>query len=422
MGVSPAAISQLSQNGADGTYATDNYMGFKFDLAVAAGGLAAGTHEFKVGSGTLPPAPIEDTQKFIAEFMLNRANHILSNQPDMIGYLDGTNSSGGGPLGYLGINGNDDGSTVAFSSSLSKMDRARAESLERLATRRVSDAYDALSFAAEPPNATFGADLANNSHRSTRKFDIWTEIYGSTTNSGDNDSFFWVGYLGAHYFVTRDLIIGGLVQVDWADEENGATGSSADGKGWMIGPYIAGRITGTGLNYEARAAWGRSDNSVSPLGTYSDEFETERWLASFKLKGDYMLDMVTFRPFVSVSYFEEEQESYTDSLTNIIPSQTISLGEVRFGPEFIRDIALADGSLLRPSIGVSGVWNFGVEEGASPQGYALGNDDLRARLDAGFSLTNPYGMMIRAAAYYDGIAIDEYESMGGNVSVSLPIR
>ncbi|MEH6726685.1 MAG: autotransporter domain-containing protein, partial [Hyphomicrobiales bacterium] len=334
---------------------------------------------------------VEDTQKVIASFMLNRASQILANQPDLIGFLEGTNSDGGGPLGYLGINGNDAGMDLSFSSSLSKVDRARAESLQQLATRRVSNAHNALTFAAETPNVANGGDLAGNGYMPTRKYDIWTQIYGSTTHAGDSDSSFWIGYLGAHYFVTPDMIIGGLVQVDWADEENGTSASSADGKGWMIGPYIAGRITGTGLNYEARASWGRSSNNVSPLGTYTDEFETERWLASFKLKGDYMLDMVTFRPSVSVSYFEEEQESYTDGLSNIIPSQTVSLGEVKFGPEFIRDIALSDGSLFRPSIGISGVWNFGIEEGASPQGYALGNDDLRARLDVGFSLSNPHG-------------------------------
>jgi len=365
---------------------------------------------------------VEDTQKVIASFMLNRASQILSNQPDLIGFLEGTNSDGGGPLGYLAVNGNDDSIELAFSSSLSKVDRARAESLQQFATRGVSDADNALTFAAETPNVAYGGDLAGNGYMPTRKYDIWTQIYGSTTSAGDSDSSFWIGYLGAHYFVTPDMIIGGLVQVDWADEDNGTSGSSADGKGWMIGPYIAGRITGTGLNYEARASWGRSTNNVSPLGTYTDEFETKRWLATFKLKGDYMLNTVTFRPSVSVSYFEEEQESYTDSLSNIIPSQTISLGEVRFGPEFIRDIALSDGSLFRPSIGISGVWNFGVEEGASPQGYALGDNDLRARLDAGFSLTNPNGMMMSAGAYYDGLAIDEYESMGGKVNVSIPIR
>lgn len=50
----PAAnILYLSQDGADGSWSTDNYIGFKFELGTAAGGLSAGWHEFKIGSGTL---------------------------------------------------------------------------------------------------------------------------------------------------------------------------------------------------------------------------------------------------------------------------------------------------------------------------------------------------------------------------------
>ncbi len=393
------------------------------EVAAAVAKDAAGNDNTAATPVTIGNTIVEDTQKDIASFMLNKASQILSNQPDLTGFLHGTNSGGGGgPLGYLGINGNDDNMDFSFSSSLSKVDRARAESLQQLATRRVSDAHSALTFAAEAPNAAYGEGLAGNGYMPTRKYDIWTQIYGSTTSAGDSDSTFWIGYLGAHYFVTPDMIIGGLVQLDWADEDNGSTGSSADGQGWMIGPYIAGRITGTGLNYEARASWGQSSNNVSPLGTYTDAFETERWLASFKLNGNYKLDSVTFRPSVSVSYFEEEQKSYTDSLTNTIPSQTVSLGEVRFGPEFVQNIALADGSLLQPSIGVSGIWNFGVDGGANTQSYALGTNDLRARVNAGFSLSNPNDMVFSASAFYDGLGIEDYESMGGRATLSIPIR
>jgi hypothetical protein len=47
-------ITNFEQNGADETYATDNYMGFKFTLAVAAGNLSAGPHEYRIGSGEMP--------------------------------------------------------------------------------------------------------------------------------------------------------------------------------------------------------------------------------------------------------------------------------------------------------------------------------------------------------------------------------
>lgn len=47
-------ISGLSQDGANGTFAGDDYIGFRFSLTEAAGGLSAGVHEYKVGSGSLP--------------------------------------------------------------------------------------------------------------------------------------------------------------------------------------------------------------------------------------------------------------------------------------------------------------------------------------------------------------------------------
>lgn len=55
LGVSLSDVPVLSQNGPDGTYGTDDYIGFKFTLLTAAGGLTAGEHEYKVGTGSLAP-------------------------------------------------------------------------------------------------------------------------------------------------------------------------------------------------------------------------------------------------------------------------------------------------------------------------------------------------------------------------------
>lgn len=47
-------IVNLQTNGADGTFAEDDYIGFTFTLKNAAGGLSAGAHEYKIGSGSMP--------------------------------------------------------------------------------------------------------------------------------------------------------------------------------------------------------------------------------------------------------------------------------------------------------------------------------------------------------------------------------
>jgi outer membrane autotransporter protein len=255
-----------------------------------------------------------------------------------------------------------------------------------------------------------------------RRYDVWTEVHGAHSSTDEIESDYWIAYLGAHYFVSPDFILGGLVQFDWTDEEDNEAGTSADGFGWMAGPYLAGRIAETSIAYEARAAWGRSDNDVSPFGTYTDDFETERWLLSGKVQGSFNIDTLTITPSVRVSYFEETQESYTDSLTNKIPEQTVSLGEVKFGPEFSQTFVLDDGSIFTPNFGVFGVWNFDIEENDTSEPVPLGDDDLRARLDAGLSFTNTMGWIFSASGYYDGVGVDDYNAFGGKLRLSIPLE
>ncbi|MCB1385972.1 MAG: DUF11 domain-containing protein [Nitratireductor sp.] len=432
---------------------------------------------------------VDETQRIIAQFMLNRANFLLGNQPDIISMLEGNHGSGGGPLGHLSVDGNEDGMDVAFATSLSKVDEAKANELrKRLAERSLDDrgpgysglpgtsqaavesrkirmvgdtadggapamletrrltaasAADKAPATAPKNDAEAGATLAERmapeasesgvyaadagnlgayAAMPQRRYDIWTEIHGARASAGDTDSSYWVGYLGGHYFVSPDFLIGALVQFDWADEDNDAANSSVSGHGWMAGPYLAGRIAGTTLAYEARAAWGRSDNDITPFGTYTDHFETERFLVSGKVQGSLQFDSVTVTPAVRVSWFKETQESYVDSLSNTIPEQTISLGEVRFGPTFSRTIALADGTMVTPSIGISGVWNFDIDTAAATQSSVAGTNDLRARADFGLSMVNSLGWTLNASGYYDGIGVDGYEAVGGKLKLVIPIQ
>lgn len=386
---------------------------------------------------------VEETQRVIANFMRNRATHMLNNQPDIGGFIDGTANNGGGPLGDLSLNGNDEGLTLAFSSSLSRVqneiDKRLMAALAPEADQRVAQAHVdknpaqsgssygmALGNEQTLPESdeTYAADAGpfHGSGGSQRRFDVWTAIHGANANAGSSESSFWVGYFGAHYFVSPDLLVGALAQIDWADETDSAANSNADGLGWMIGPYMAARLGGQNLFMEARAAWGRSQNDVSPLGTYTDEFETSRWLARGRIYGRYNFGEVTVEPSVAVTYFEETQESYTDSLANTIPQQTISQGELRFGPSFERMIALGDGAYLTPKFGVTGVYNFGISNGASSQGFALGDEVLRARVDGGLAFVNALGWSLLLEAYFDGIGADDYDAWGGKARLTIPVH
>ena len=264
----------------------------------------------------------------IASFLTNRAFNILSNQPDLVGFVNGQNTGGN-----LSANGNGQGLTLAFSTSRSKILAAQAQSRIDAVFDTNPSSSNPLKDDAEtgsPQNAFAYASVKNTDIRRTDTkaygfnptagmWDVWAEIYGSTSSAGNTDSSLWVGYLGAHYFTSENTLVGILGQLDWADETNSNQGSQADGFGWMVGPYIAGKFSDQNLFYEARVAYGQSDNDISPLGTFTDSFDTKRWLASGKLSGQYEVSDLTIRPEIRISWYEETQEAYTDSLSNLVP-------------------------------------------------------------------------------------------------------
>lgn len=397
----------------------------------------------------------EETQLVIADFLQNRANHIIGTQPSMIDQFTGESGSGGGPLGLLAIDGNEAGMTLAFATSRSKF-------LSGMAQGRVNQAFDTSSSANSPPSsvmhytqdANAGVEALNKAQVEiddavldeveenlvqfgdrqeaaeaygtvadrTGDWDVWTEIYGARGSSGTSDSSLWVGYVGAHVFISADTLVGIMGQLDWADESNSAVNSKADGFGWMVGPYIAGRIPGQNLYYEARASWGQSDNDVSPIGTFTDSFDTERWMVMAKIQGAWEMGDFTIRPQTQVTYFEETQESYTDSVGTFIPSQTVSLGEIRFGPVIDWERVLDNGVVFKPSLGVAGVFNFNTSNNNATQGFLLGDNDLRARVEAGISVTTPTGVILAAAGFYDGLGISGYDAYGGTLRLTVPVN
>ena len=423
-------------------------------IAAAVAKDAAGNDNLAAADVTVTGTVVQITKERITSFLTNRANHILNNQPDLTGFITGQNISGGGPLGFLAINGNEGSQNVRFATSRSKILAARdggssAETslISPTAQQRIDAAFgqpeatdlaknvdghllgfapaeDGKAIAAADDGTTLGfgeADGAAAARAGT--WDLWTELYGARSNADTTTSSLWVGYVGVHYFVDNNNVVGFLGQFDWADESDASANSSADGAGWMIGPYIAGQFKDQNLFYEASIRYGQSDNTISPIGTYTDSFDTTRWMASGKLSGQYKYGDITIRPEASVTWYEETQEAYTDSLSNAISETTVSLGEFRFGPSFEQTMTLDNGTIFTPSFGLAGVYNFDLNDNAASQGTTLGDDQLRARISAGFAATNPdNGITLTLSAYYDSIFITDYETYGGRARVTIPLN
>jgi len=392
---------------------------------------------------TLPTVNAAEIQRAVARFMQNRASSLLNNQPDIGGFIDGSFVNGGGPLGNLGLVANTQNLDVRFLTSLGHLWQ-QIDSTNSLASnpgvehRNIGSLLPAnQQDLSGSSNATVGSNLfptqnayasrlnsqngENLSASQQRGYDVWFQMAGSRTSAGNANNNFWVGYLGGHVFFSPNLLVGGLVQMDWAEETNDTAATSADGKGWMVGPYLAAKHSDRNLFLNARVAYGRSDNDLTVSNTEGN-FQTERWLVNAKLAGLLEYGNLNVRPALSASYFSETQESYTDNASTFVPSQRISQGELRFGPTFSYESELDGDMTLRPEFGVNGVWNFDVSNGAATTGSVLGTGSVRAGLDAGVVLISPGKFRFKLAGDYDGLGADDYYSYGGSAKIVIPLQ
>jgi len=314
----------------------------------------------------------QTTQDEISDFLQSQANAILGTTPNVIGYLNG----GGVASRNFNLNATNGDFRLNFNGSL----------------------------------------LTTGSTKNfTGKTDVWASLLVTRSEASTTAGEFAIGYLGAHRFVSENLLVGGMVQFDYGSETDSATTSSGAGRGFMVGPYIAGKIGTTGLAFEAQARWGRSINTISPIGTYSDEFETERWMARVRLEGSQISGKTTITPNINIAYFGERQAAYTDSLSNAIAAQTITLGEAVIGSEFKRNFILADGNFVQAHFGVSAVTNFSATSTSSSQAFPLGNGRIRGRVNIGAATTTQNGWSLSARGFFDGIGVSGYQSYGGTL-------
>ena len=213
---------------------------------------------------------------------------------------------------------------------------------------------------------------------------------------------------------TDRLVIGLLGQMDWTDEDETSGGTGFEGVGWLAGPYIAARLH-EHLIVDGRLAYGASRNDVNPIGDYKDEFDTHRWLVRGQLTGDFPFRALTLNPFIKIVYFRETQESYRDTPGNTIPSQTMALGHLNFGPEIKADLNLDGGYRVSPHLSVSGVWEF-----ERPDEDA-GEDAWRARLGGGLDVGMPRGWTFSLEGFYDGLGQEHADAWGASLILAIPL-
>lgn len=311
------------------------------------------------------------------------------------------------PFSLNGSTDDEGGGRFAFATSLAQM-RQAAES-------KSSEAPMGLGAL---PHAPADRKASNSG------LDIWAEgvvsYYSDKAIGTKQQGHAALLFVGVDYPIHPGILVGALVQLDWLNERT-PLGISASGEGWMAGPYVSARLT-RNLFFDARAAWGRADNQIDPLGIYTDDFSTERSRLSAKLTGKWLFGQLQFRPSAEVVYFHETQKAYINQINILIPEQSVSLGRVIAGPEIGYRFRERDGTTFEPYVGVKGIWDFEKTADMSVDGIAVGNDPFRAMLELGATYVAPSGVYLRASVAYDGIGNNDFHAYYGRGSLTVPLN
>ncbi|MCE8007470.1 autotransporter outer membrane beta-barrel domain-containing protein, partial [Aestuariivita sp.] len=383
-------------------------------------------------------ADILQTQEVIASFVTNRADRIVSSQPDLVDRLKG---GGGTASNSFSFNATPNSRTTTFQFSY----RALQKKLKAAASQRYvaltpaeteqslfSDTGPAVEASLNPqsqdnaaqPKFAFSekAQTVYEDGASRRGFDFWAQGTYSVVESGNSESEHGLIFAGVDYRFSEDALIGIMGQVDISDEKNLVANTSADGVGWMIGPYAVVRLS-QNLYFDGRLTYGESSNTVNALGLFDDDFSTKRALLQGGLTGDFRTGDFTINPFIRATYYWEKQESYLDTLGNFIPSQTFDLGRIEFGPKITYHVPINRDADLELYMSLSGIYDFDelLNAPATNAALASSGSSLRGRITAGSVYRVPAReILFSAELFYDGIGADGFEAYGGTISLEFP--
>lgn len=359
LGGTAGEVTNLTQTGVTAaTFASASYVGFAFDFRGDRYEYALIGVTGTVFSQTVTPiaGPGAGTEDVASNFLQHRANNLASNQTSLLPFIRG-------------------GGVGAFNAAVTR-----------------------------------GAGSFNFASSPTRP--VWASLRGAWSEQGATDTSYVLGTVGTYTWVTDNVLFGGMLQYDHARDENGV--AEVEGTGWLVGPYVAARHPTQPLYFEARLLYGHTDNKISPLGTYTDEFDGERWFGQARVTGESKRKQLTLFPYLDFSHVSEKQDAYVDGLSNPIASQSIRLSTLSLGMDFSHPLPAQTGALTLVG-GISGVWSDTSGSGTAA-GIVPGGDTTRGRVDLGLDYQLQSNKRLTLGTYFDGIGASNFDSYGMSFS------
>ena len=190
----------------------------------------------------------------------------------------------------------------------------------------------------------------------------------------------------------------------------------------MAGPYGALRL-GDNVFLDARVLAGSSNNEISPYLTYTDPFDSQRWLAAVRISGRWNWNRISVTPSAEYIHFSDRSSSYTDSNGIVIVSQRIAIDRLVFGPEFHASTTLRNGSIVDFRLATKGLWDITPlnMKSLSGTGSEEKRSEFHARLDLGVSVTTNFGVSAGVTVGMEGLGGDGFHSLSVTGKIKVPL-
>lgn len=318
---------------------------------------AARNPNIALGPVPISSVSVEETRTQIADFLLSRTGNLLGTQPELIPFLRDQKA------GHFKANITAGNGTFSYASPADQV--------------------------------------------------IWTRLDGSWSSNSGSDNRYVLGVLGSHYRISEHVLLGALVQLDHQSTKITGKPGAVEGTGVMVGPYFVARHQEQPLFYEGRLLYGRSWNEISPSGGYTDNFMTQRWLAMFRMSGEYRNNNTLIFPFIDASYASDHQLGYRDSADRWIMPQSVGIGRLELGLDMSHRIS----DDLTLTTGTSGIWSVTDVSGNSDalgKAYEGGTAELRG----GITYEPTDGLTVKGKLSYGGIGRRGSDRVGASFELT----
>lgn len=245
---------------------------------------------------------------------------------------------------------------------------------------------------------------------------LWSQVRGSWGTDKSTKNEYGFGAIGMHTYVRPNLIIGGMVELDYHSKTTGT--SNKESQGFMAGPYFLARMTNHPLRFEGRFLIGRTSSRLNSADTPEQRLDALRALAQLKMSGELTFGATKLTPVVEALYATDHQGEYTDASGAVIRAMGVHMGEVELGLDFERELPKIRDRIftLLAGGGLSGTLTdgYGSADAAVPK-----SSSSRGRLNLGVSYRTQRGGTVVIDSFVERVSAKPAETYGLNVGFDI---